>query len=73
MSKYRGNWTDIFRSKRFIAAFVGLLVMILVGLFPDLESSQDTIIEAVVVVVGVLIGGYSVQDAIATARDKRQE
>lgn len=76
MDKYKGNWTDIFRSKRFIAAGVGLVVMLLVAAIPELEASEDIIIESLVVLIGVLIGGYSIQDAITAARgpqDKKPE
>lgn len=54
---------EIFKSKRFWSALVGLVMMVAVNLVPDLADNADTLTAAILVVVGLLIGGYSVEDA----------
>ncbi len=56
--------SEVLKSKRVFVAFAGFLVTLLVVLIPDLEPYSDQLIEAVVTLVGVLIGGFSVQDAL---------
>lgn len=56
---------DIFRSKRFWVMALGLLFSILVAYVPQLEAHADILIDSALVIVGLLIGGYSLQDAAA--------
>lgn len=58
----------IFQSKRFWSALIGLLTVVLVGFFPELEDNMDMIQETALVLFGSLIGGYSIQDAVSAAR-----
>lgn len=60
----------LLRSKRFWSALVGIIAMILTALSPDLKPYLDEIIPSIVVIVGILIGGYAVEDAIE-ARNSR--
>lgn len=53
----------IFSSKRFWSALIGLAMMIIVAFVPALQEHADLLIQAIIVVVGVLIGGYSLEDA----------
>jgi len=56
---------DIFKSKRFWSALVGLVFMVVTAFVPDLEAQVDVIVPAVLIIVGMLIGGYSLEDAAA--------
>ena len=57
-------------SKRFWTAVIGLVALVL----NDLAISSDIQPDAIVTVIGVLIGGYSVQDtATALRKDSPQE
>lgn len=61
------NVPVIFKSKRFWSAVIGLIAMIITGLVPELKEHIDIMIPAIVGIIGLLIGGYSIEDAI-TAR-----
>lgn len=63
----------IFQSKRFWSALIGLLTVVLVGFFPELEDNMDMIQETALVLFGSLIGGYSIQDAVSAARKPAQD
>lgn len=62
---------EIFKSRRFWSAVLGLLFMVLVSFVPALEPYRDTLIAAATVVIGLLIGGYAAED-VAEAWRKRQ-
>jgi len=70
MDKYQGKWTDIFVSKRFWSMFVGLFVMILVAVVPELEDQADALTNAIVTLVLAVIAGYTVQDTAANLKGK---
>ena len=63
-TKYKGNGFDIFRSKRFLTALAGIITMILTSFFPELDIQQ----EQIAALAGLLIVGYSVQDAIVAGK-----
>lgn len=52
----------IFKSKRFISAVVGVVVMVLVAYLPELAPFETIILENVADVVVALIAGYSLTD-----------
>ncbi len=56
----------IFKSKRFVSAFVGLIIMILVTFIPELANYEDTLVEAITTVILALIAGYSATDILLT-------
>lgn len=56
----------IFKSKRFVSAFVGLIIMILVAFIPELAAYEETLVEAITTVVLALIAGYSATDILLT-------
>lgn len=61
------------RSKRFWTAVVGLFVMVAVEVVPGFADNAAQVQETVLVIIGLLVGGYTVQDAaaaIATGRTK---
>lgn len=53
---------EIFRSKRFWTALLGILSMILVAFVPELEEYIETLIPGILGIVGIVIGGYTLQD-----------
>ena len=55
---------EIFKSKRFWTALMGILSMVLVAFVPELEPHMETLVPGILGVVGLLIGGYTVQDTI---------
>jgi hypothetical protein len=54
--------TDVLKSKKFWTLIIGLLVMLLVSLVPDLEQDSDKIIESLTLLISIAIGGYAIQD-----------
>lgn len=58
------NTPDIFKSKRFWSAVLGVLFMAAVHFIPALAADQDTLTKSALILIGLLIGGYSVEDAI---------
>lgn len=62
------------RNKSFITTLVGLIVALLVAAVPALQEQQETLIIAIVALVGVAIGGYTVQDwTLATGQARVAE
>jgi uncharacterized membrane protein len=64
------NLTEIglFKSKRFWSAVLGLVLMIAINFVPDLEANADMLQDTVLVIIGILIGGYTVVDAVKAAK-----
>jgi uncharacterized membrane protein YdcZ (DUF606 family) len=62
---------ELFRSRRFWSAIVGLVLMVVVNFVPELAQNVDTLTTAIMIVIGLLIGGYSLEDAIS-ARNQSQ-
>lgn len=58
----------IFRSRRFWSALVGLIAMVVAGLVPELREHIDVIVPGIVGIIGVLIGGYAIEDAVAARK-----
>jgi hypothetical protein len=55
----------ILKSKRFWTMLIEAIFMIVVSLIPELEENAPQLIEASVLVAGLVIGGYSLEDAAA--------
>jgi hypothetical protein len=55
---------EIFKSRRFWSGIVGLVFMALVAFVPTLAEHVELLSTAAVIVIGLLIGGYSVEDAV---------
>jgi len=59
---------DLFRSKRFWTAAIGLVVLVVSALVPTLADQLNIIAPTIVAIVGILIGGYSAEEvALALA------
>lgn len=54
----------IFKSKRFISALVGIIVMLVVAYVPDLQPFEKTLVSGISDVVLALIAGYSLTDIV---------
>jgi hypothetical protein len=55
---------ELFKSRRFWSGVVGIVMMVLVNFVPELANNADTLTTGILIVVGLLIGGYSVEDAM---------
>lgn len=62
----------LFKSKRFITTLVGMVVMIVSTLVPQLADQLDILAPTIVILVGVAVGGYSVQDAAREIASRRE-
>lgn len=51
--------------QRFWTGLVGLIILVISALHPDLEDNLDHIAPAVVVIIGTMIGGFSLEHAAA--------
>lgn len=49
----------LLKSRRFQTALIGLVMIVVVHFFPDLESRQTEITEAILVIIGLIVGGYT--------------
>jgi len=56
--------TKLLKSKRFIVFVIALVANVLVARFPELGSFRNEIIYMVTSLALVLIGGYSLEDAV---------
>lgn len=55
---------ELFKSKRWWSAVVGLAFMAAVHFVPALVPDQDLLTKSALVVIGLLIGGYAVEDGV---------
>ena len=58
------NIPSLFRSKRFWSATIGVMIMTIGAFVPAIEISAEMYTEAIINLVGLLMGGYIVEDAI---------
>ena len=58
------NVPALLKSKRFWVALLGLLAIIVSAFEPTLAARFNEIVPAVLVIVGFLVGGYSLEDAV---------
>lgn len=56
------NVPEILKSKRFWSAVVGLVILVLSSVIPQLEAHLSVIAPSVIAIVGILIGGYSIEE-----------
>ena len=57
----------ILQSKRFWTALIGMIFMVLVSVWPEIEEHTQILQEAAIIFVSLLIGGYALED-YATAK-----
>lgn len=55
---------ELLKSKRFYVSLLGLLTIIVSAFEPHLAERFNEIVPAVLVIVGFLVGGYSLEDAV---------
>lgn len=55
---------SVFRSRRFWTGVVGILMMAAVQFIPGLAEHADVLTNAILILIGLLIGGYSLEDAV---------
>lgn len=62
----------LFRSRKFVAAIVGVVATFIVQAVPAFASAKDQITEVIVTLFGLAIGGWAVEDAAQSfaARNK---
>lgn len=56
---------NLLHDQRFWAGLVGLIVIVVSSLHPELEDNLDHIAPAVVGIIGTMIGGFSLEHAAA--------
>lgn len=54
----------LFKSKRFYVSLLGLIVIVISAFEPRLAERFNEIVPAVLAIVGFLVGGYTIEDAI---------
>lgn len=59
MFEINPNWSDVFKNSQFWTAFVGLLAMILVSVFPEFRAEIDALAPIIVTIIVTAIGGQS--------------
>jgi hypothetical protein len=59
---------DLFKSRKWWAMVVGLVMMAIVHFVPDLAENADQLTESILIVVGLLIGGYALEDSAVAFR-----
>jgi uncharacterized membrane protein len=63
---------DVFKSKRFWSAVVGLVFLVAGAFHPEVEVNAEMFQEALLVIVGLLIGGYALEDAAAALKSGKR-
>ena len=54
----------LLKSKRFWVSILGLIAILVSAYDPTLSTRFNEIVPAVLVIVGFLVGGYSLEDAV---------
>ena len=63
---------SLFKSKRFYVAVLDLAFMVLVAFVPRLPEQADILIPAALALIGLVIGGYTVQDAVSAYKGENK-
>lgn len=56
------NVPELFKSKRFWVSLTGLIVIIVSAFEPHLAARFEEIAPSVLIIVGALVGGYTITD-----------
>jgi hypothetical protein len=62
----------LLKSRRFWVLIIAAIVDVLIAAVPDLSTSRDVLIAAVTAVAGVVVHGFSMEDA-ALAQSAKKE
>lgn len=63
---------EIFKSRRFWSAVIGLVAMVISSLVPEVRQHIDIIVPGIVGIVGILIGGYAIEDVVSASKNAPQ-
>ena len=71
------GYEKLMKSRRFTTMAIEVVLMVIIAVLPadiapGIAENKTEIISALVVLAGVLIGGYSVEDAVATYKGTKQ-
>lgn len=66
------NIPALLRSKRFWVSVLGLITIVVSAFEPHLADRFNEIVPAVLVIVGFLVGGYSLEDAVTANKQSPQ-
>ena len=50
---------DLLKSRRFQTALIGLVMIVLTNIFPNLEAQAEELTAAILLIVGLIVGGYT--------------
>lgn len=64
------NIKELINSKRFWTMIVGSVVLLIVNLVPALAPNSDELNKIILILVGALIGGYTVTDSVEANASK---
>lgn len=59
----------VLKSRRLWVGLIGLIFMVLVQIIPTLAEHAETLSNAAIILIGLLIGGYTVEDALLAKND----
>lgn len=65
------NVPEILKSRRFWSALLGVVFMVLVNIIPELKANAEQLTNAALIVIGLLVGGYSLEDAVTANAAKK--
>lgn len=60
---------ELFKSKRFWSAVIGLVVLIASSLEPRLADHLNVIAPSIVAIVGMLVGGFTIEETTQVYSD----
>lgn len=63
---------DIWKSRRFWSAIMALVVMVVYNYAPDLEIEPELLTEGVLAILGLLVGGYALEDVVIAAKSGKR-
>jgi len=66
------NVPALLKSKRFWVSILGLIAIIVSAFEPTLATRFNEIVPAVLVIVGFLVGGYSLEDAVTASKAPKE-
>jgi hypothetical protein len=55
----------LLRSRRFMVMVIGALVSIVISLVPSLEPARADLLNTILILAGIAVGGFSLEDAAA--------